>query len=154
MEYASPVWHSSLTSEQSKTLEAVQWRACLIIVGGGSLHTAVTVLLSSWTAFILDVNSKPKQEAQPSPSDRATMCLVSSNLAKGHATVQKLLIRQVLTKLMVWSWRFSRRQCVMNNVHSTMTRVGCHCLRCHKQTDDGRTVYVTCIPTTFCGEIF
>ena len=39
-----------------------------------------------------------------------------------HATVQKLLIRQVLTKLMVWSWRFSRRQCVMNNVHSTMTR--------------------------------
>ena len=50
------------------------------------------------------------------------MRLVSSNLANCHASVQKLLIRQVLTKLMVWSWRFSRRQCVMNNVHSTMTR--------------------------------
>ena len=62
-----------------------------------------------------------KQEAQPSPSDHA-MRLVSSNLANYHATVQKLLIRQVLTKLMVWSWRFSWRQCVMNNVHSTMTR--------------------------------
>ena len=62
-----------------------------------------------------------KQEALLSPSDRA-MRLVSSNLANCHATVQKLLIRQVLTKLMVWSWRFSRRQCVMNNVHSTMTR--------------------------------
>jgi len=40
------------------------------------------------------------QEAQLSPSDRA-MHLVSSNLASCHATVQKLLIRQVLTKLMV-----------------------------------------------------
>jgi len=25
---------------------------------------------------------------------------------------------------------------------------------CHKQTDDGRIVYITCIPTTCCGEIF
>ena len=33
-------------------------------------------------------------------------------------------------------------------------RVGSHCLRCHKQTDDGRFVYITCIPTTCCGEIF
>jgi len=38
-----------------------------------------------------------QQEAQLSPSDRA-MRLVSSNLANYHATVQKLLIRQVLTK--------------------------------------------------------
>jgi len=41
-----------------------------------------------------------KQEAQLSPSDRA-MRLVSSNLANCHATVQKILIRQVLIKLMV-----------------------------------------------------
>ena len=41
-----------------------------------------------------------QQEAQLSPSDHA-MRLVSSNLASCHATVQKLLIRQVLTKLMV-----------------------------------------------------
>ena len=40
------------------------------------------------------------QEAQLSPSDRA-MRLVSSNLASCHATVQKLLIRQVLIKLTV-----------------------------------------------------
>ena len=40
------------------------------------------------------------QEAQLSPSDRA-MRLVSSNLANYHATVQKILIRQVLTKPMV-----------------------------------------------------
>ena len=44
--------------------------------------------------------TKIKQEAQLSPSDRA-MRLVSSNFANCHATVQKLLIRQVLTKLMV-----------------------------------------------------
>jgi len=41
-----------------------------------------------------------KQESQLSPSDRA-MRLVSSNLANYHATVQKLLIRQVLTTPMV-----------------------------------------------------
>ena len=41
-----------------------------------------------------------KQEAQVSPSDRA-MRPVSSNLANYHATVQKLFIRQVLTKPMV-----------------------------------------------------
>jgi len=41
-----------------------------------------------------------EQEAQLSPSDRA-MRLVTSNLASCHAKVQKLLIRQVLTKLMV-----------------------------------------------------
>ena len=61
------------------------------------------------------------QEAQLSPRDRA-MRRVNWNLASCHATVQKLLIRQVLTKSMVWSWRFSRRQCVIDNVHSTMTR--------------------------------
>jgi len=54
-----------------------------------------------------------KQEAQLSPSDSA-MRLVSSNLANYHATVQKLLIRQVLTKPMVKSWKFSWRQCVIN----------------------------------------
>ena len=67
-----------------------------------------------------------QQEAQLSPRDRAMRC-VNWNLTNCHATVQKLLVRQVLTKLMVWSWRFSRRQCVIDNVHSTMTlRVGSH----------------------------
>ena len=47
-----------------------------------------------------NVCKRNKQEAQLSPSDRA-ICLVSSNLANYHATVQKLLIRQVLTKPMV-----------------------------------------------------
>ena len=48
----------------------------------------------------VNLNAKVEQEAQLSPSDRA-MRLVSSNLANYHATVQKLLIRQVLTKSMV-----------------------------------------------------
>ena len=75
-------------------------------------------------------NSYIIQEAQLSPRDRA-MRRVNWNLANCHATVQKLLLRQVLTKSMVWSWRFSRRQCVIDNVHSTMTRRSrFHCLRC------------------------
>ena len=51
------------------------------------------------SAFRALANTK-QEEAQLSPSDRA-MRLVSSNLANYHATVQKLLIRQVLTKPMV-----------------------------------------------------
>jgi len=31
LEYASPVWHTSLTADETKTLEAVQRRACHII---------------------------------------------------------------------------------------------------------------------------
>jgi len=62
-----------------------------------------------------------KQEAQLSPRDRA-MRRVNWNLANCHATVQKLLIREALTESMIWSWRLSRRQCVIDNVHSTMTR--------------------------------
>ena len=48
----------------------------------------------------VNFNAKVEQEAQLSPSDRA-MRLVSSNLANYHATMQKLLIRQILAKSMV-----------------------------------------------------
>ena len=44
------------------------------------------------------------QEAQLSPRDRA-MRRVTWNLANCHATVQKLLVRQVLNKLNLRSWR-------------------------------------------------
>jgi len=94
------------------------------------------------------------QEAPLSPSDHA-MRLVSSNLASCHATVQKLLIRKS------WpNWWYELGVIVRGNVSWIMCtqpwrdRVGSHCLRCHKQTDDGRIVYITCIPTTCCGQIF
>ena len=77
------------------------------------------------------------------------------NLANCHATVQKLLTRQVLTKSMVLSWRFSRRQCVMNSMHSTMTRSSRLPLSEVSETNRRRwVVYITCLPTTCCGEIF
>ena len=66
-----------------------------------------TVLQNMHFTFLADLKKNDihfshicKQEAQLSPSDSA-MRLVCSNLANCHATVQKLLIRQVLTKLMV-----------------------------------------------------
>ena len=92
-------------------------------------------ICKSSCACQLGINNKKRQEAQLSPRDRA-MRRVNWNLANCHATVQKLLIRLVLTK---WSWRFSRRQCVIDNVHSTMTRPSSfHCLRCviNKPTTD------------------
>jgi len=78
------------------------------------LFTHLLVLSSNIAAFRgLQSYHWNEQEAQLSPSDRA-MRLVISNLANYHAAVQKLLIRQVLTKPMVWSCRFSWRQCVIN----------------------------------------
>jgi len=53
------------------------------------------------------------QEAQLSQRDRA-MRRVSWNLANCHATVQKLLVRQVLNKLNLRSWRVTVGQCVIN----------------------------------------
>ena len=54
-----------------------------------------------------------KQKAQLSPRDRA-MRRFSWNLANCHATVQKLLIRQVLNKSKLWSWRVNVGRCVIN----------------------------------------
>jgi len=95
-----------------------------------------------------------EQEAQLSPTDRA-MRLVSSNLASCHAKCRNYLYDKS------WpNWWYEVGGLVGGNVSWTMCtqpwrgRVGSHCLRCHKQTDDGRIVYITCIPTTCCGEIF
>jgi len=57
------------------------------------------------------------------------------------------------------NWWYEVGDLIGGNVSWTMCtqpwrdQVGCHCLRCHKQTDHGRVVYITCIPTTCCGEI-
>ena len=58
-------------------------------------------------------SAKIQQEAQLSPRDRA-MRRVSWNLANCQATVQKILIRQVLNKSKLWSWRVKVGQCVIN----------------------------------------
>jgi len=74
-----------------------------------------------------------KQEAQLSPRDRA-MRLVSSNLANYHATET--------------TYTTSPDQTDGMKLEVSLEAI------CHKQTDDGRVVYITCIPTTCCGEIF
>ena len=58
------------------------------------------------------------------------------------------------------NWWYEVGGLVGGNVSWTMftqpwrDRVRSHCLRYHKQTDDGRIVHITCIPMTCCGEIF
>jgi len=73
---------------------------------------------------------------------------VSWNLANRHATVQKLLVRQVLNKSKLWSWRVKVDRCVMNMRTQPWRESLSLSYTCHKQTDDGRVVYITCIPTT------
>ena len=86
---------------------------CAMLCIRGTSHGPVSVYLSQVGVLL--------QEAPLSPRVRTMRC-INWNLASCHATVQKLLIRQVPTKSMVWSWRFSWRQCVIDYVHSTMTR--------------------------------
>ena len=43
------------------------------------------------------------------------------------------------------------RQCALNHDATESLSLS---QMCHKQTDDGRIVYITCIPTTSCGKIF
>ena len=64
------------------------------------LCLVIVVLFLSTLNSVHTARPNSTQEAQLSPSERA-MCLVSSDLANYHTTVQKLLIRQVLTKPMV-----------------------------------------------------
>ena len=119
--------------------------------------TAKTTVIGHWHNKLLNETvyyEIIEQEAQLSPRDRA-MCRVNWNVANCQPTVQKLIIRQVLTKSMAWSWRFSRRQCVIDNVHSTMTPSSRLPLSQVSETNRRRwVVYITCIPTTCCGEIF
>ena len=124
-------------------------RQCLCLCS--SYKKLLIAILPGWAS------TRKVQEAQLSPRDRA-MRRVNWNLANCHATVQKLLIRQLLTKSMVWSWKFSRRQCVIDRqcaLNHDATESLSLSQMCHKQTDHGRLVDITCIPTTTCcGEIF
>jgi len=84
------------------------------------------------------------QEAQLSLRDRA-MHHVSWNLANCHRVVQKILVWQVLNKSKLWSWRVKVGRCVINVCTQLWClRVAFIVYRCHKQTDDGRVVYITC----------
>jgi len=96
-------WNIRWLRRQTDLLSTAASISCRVANWPARLYRAVD---TAWLSPVI-------QEAQLSPSDRA-MHLVSSNLANYHATVQKILIRQVLAKPMVWSWRFSWRQCVIN----------------------------------------
>jgi len=79
-----------------------QPRSGTFLLGSTNLHS---IFLCVW-CFV-------KQEAQLSLRDR-TMRRVSWNLANCHATVQKLLVQQVLNKSKLWSRRVKVGRCVIN----------------------------------------
>jgi len=90
--------------------------------------------MSQWWARKWWALWNSRQEAQLSPMDRA-MHRVSWNLAYCHATVQKLLVRQVLNKSKLWSWRVTVDRCVINMcTQPWRDRVASIVHRCRKQT--------------------
>ena len=60
----------------------------------------------------------------------------------------------LLNKSKLWSWKVKVGRCVTNMYTQPWHEYLSLSYRCHKQTDDGRVVYFTRIPTTCCGEIF
>ena len=114
-------FHSKLAVSAVSLIVFLYWYLHRKRVAFISLPQGLPAVFQIWVASIhfclrsssSGVHQYLWQEAQLLPRDRV-MRLVSSNLANYHATVQKLLIRQVLTKPMVWSWGFTWRQCVIN----------------------------------------
>jgi len=94
-------------------------------------------LAMGWAESRRAPSSKQTRSSAIAEGPRDALCqLKSCQLPRNSA---ETTYRQVLTKSMVWSWRFSRRQCVIDNVHSTMTRPSrFHCLSCviNKPTAD------------------
>ena len=132
---SSNIWLDSVCFNVASNIE---WQAttenvwCWTVCAVGSLYSdasnlalLLTTLLNAKTEFFwslwfwflgtlaLSPECQSRQEAQLSPRDRA-MSRVSWNLANCHATVQKLLVRQVLNKSKLWSWRVTVGQCVIN----------------------------------------
>ena len=127
------------------------WERQSLLSPDKSIATIITIVCDQ---FRLQYYNVSLQEARLSPRDRA-MLRVSWNLVNCHATVQKLLVRQVLNKSKLGSWRVTMGQCVIKCAlnHDAIESLSLS-YRCHEQTDHGRVVDVTCIPTTCCCEIF
>jgi len=92
------LWPLTLTYAYKFDLHQVKlkWHAKYL---GASLQGHFVRHYGAYTATLQWCNV---QEAQLSPSDHA-MRRVNRNLANYHATVQKLLVRQVLNKSKLWS---------------------------------------------------
>ena len=91
--------------------------SCVSLAKRGRPRSLAVVNLHCTRAVVLSVKTRSSAIAE-GPRD-ASCQLKSCQLPRNSA---ETIIRQVLTKSMVWSWRFSRRQCVLDNVHSTMKR--------------------------------
>ena len=126
---------------------------CLIVTGNSItvslLHNALLLLLLlSRICYILKL-----QEARLSPRDSATRS-VSWNLANCHATVQKLLVRKVLNKSKLWSYRVTVEQCVINMCTQPWRDWVASAVLWQTDYGPDQVVDITSIPTTCCGEIF
>ena len=92
----SPYFNNTCTLAR---FEAVQRRVCQIITGGG-IHrpTAVTVVLLSWTAFLLVVNSKPKNcSIRSSTSQNIAYCYLNTDLLPNAREHLSLIVSDLPT---------------------------------------------------------
>ena len=85
-------------NHKNRNISATVWPSLRNLVPWCKLGLLTIQTVKNWTSKIQDGRQLPFwQEAQLSPRDRAMRC-VSWNLANFHATVEKLLVRQVLNK--------------------------------------------------------
>jgi len=101
-------------NHKNRNISATVWPSLRNLVPWCKLGLLTIQTVKNWTSKIQDGRQLPFwQEAQLSPRDRAMRC-VSWNLANFHATVEKLLVRQVLNKSKLWSWGVKVGRCVIN----------------------------------------
>jgi len=91
LEYASSVWHTRLTVDQTKTLEAVQRRACQIITGGGTYTENCALLRLENPAD--NVTGNPENYSNKLQTEVAT---VSTTCCRRSVMRQLLVVFDVL----------------------------------------------------------
>jgi len=92
LEYASPVWHTNLTADQTKTLEAVQRQACQIITVSSTYTENCGLLRLEKLADRLDWQSR---KLFRQITLRSGTCLHYLLLTKRDETVTSRLRRSV-----------------------------------------------------------
>jgi len=91
LEYASPVWHESLTADQTKTLETVQRRACQDYYRWRYIYRTALLRLEN----LADRRDWQSRKLFKQITNRSGHCLHHLLPAKHHETVTSRLRRSV-----------------------------------------------------------
>ena len=135
-------WGGGAVLPQKFVDAVVEWRWWLF-TGGNHQHSFVYAL------YQINTRSSPIAEGPRDASCPLKSCQLLRNSAETTYTTSPDQIDGM--KLEIFLETMPERQCALNHDANESLSLS---QMCHKQTDHGRLVDITSIPTTCCGEIF